>query len=180
MDAVRTLQAQHTWHPMVTGHLALPTDGVINMSIPIVLPVSADDKTRLEGCSEFVLTYEGRRVAILRDPEFYEHRKEERCSRVWGTMCAKHPHIKVGGKTRGRAFLVSFLFIPSRGPGKGRAQVEAWQPLPSEIFLERGRGAFPSEGRSERPAGSPDAARLAPSVGGTQLPQVGDLVWRLE
>ncbi|XP_007470380.1 PREDICTED: bifunctional 3'-phosphoadenosine 5'-phosphosulfate synthase 2 [Lipotes vexillifer] len=70
-------------------------DGVINMSIPVVLPVSVDDKTRLEGCSEFVLTHGGRKVAILRDPEFYEHRKEERCSHVWGTTCAKHPYIKM-------------------------------------------------------------------------------------
>ncbi|XP_010830486.1 PREDICTED: bifunctional 3'-phosphoadenosine 5'-phosphosulfate synthase 2 isoform X1 [Bison bison bison] len=70
-------------------------DGVINMSIPIVLPVSADDKTRLEGCSKFVLTHGGRRVAILEDPEFYEHRKEERCSHVWGTTCANHPYIKM-------------------------------------------------------------------------------------
>ncbi|ELK36150.1 Bifunctional 3'-phosphoadenosine 5'-phosphosulfate synthase 2 [Myotis davidii] len=70
-------------------------DGVINLSIPIVLPVSADDKTRLEGCSKIVLTHGGRRVAILQDPEFYEHRKEERCARVWGTTCAKHPHIKM-------------------------------------------------------------------------------------
>ncbi|KAH0521417.1 Bifunctional 3'-phosphoadenosine 5'-phosphosulfate synthase 2 [Microtus ochrogaster] len=70
-------------------------DGVINMSIPIVLPVSMDDKARLEGCSKFALMYEGRRVAVLQDPEFYEHRKEERCSRVWGTATAKHPHIKM-------------------------------------------------------------------------------------
>ncbi|XP_062071006.1 bifunctional 3'-phosphoadenosine 5'-phosphosulfate synthase 2 isoform X2 [Lepus europaeus] len=70
-------------------------DGVINMSIPIVLPISADDKTRLEGCSKFVLMYGGQKVAILRDPEFYEHRKEERCSRMWGTTCEKHPHIKM-------------------------------------------------------------------------------------
>uniref|UniRef100_A0A2K5ETR9 3'-phosphoadenosine 5'-phosphosulfate synthase 2 n=1 Tax=Aotus nancymaae TaxID=37293 RepID=A0A2K5ETR9_AOTNA len=70
-------------------------DGVINMSIPILLPLSTEDKTRLEGCSKFVLAYGGRRVAILQDPEFYEHRKEERCSRVWGTTCAKHPHIKM-------------------------------------------------------------------------------------
>ncbi|KAF6317649.1 3'-phosphoadenosine 5'-phosphosulfate synthase 2 [Rhinolophus ferrumequinum] len=70
-------------------------DGVINMSIPIVLPVSTDDKLRLEGCSKFVLTHGGRTVAILQDPEFYEHRKKERCSRVWGTTCAKHPHIKM-------------------------------------------------------------------------------------
>ncbi|MXQ80542.1 hypothetical protein E5288_WYG009085 [Bos mutus] len=79
--------------------------GVINMSIPIVLPISADDKTRLEGCSKFVLTHGGRRVAILEDPEFYEHRKEEHCSHVWGTTCAKHPYIKVSGKTfRGLSF----------------------------------------------------------------------------
>ncbi|XP_058439213.1 bifunctional 3'-phosphoadenosine 5'-phosphosulfate synthase 2 isoform X1 [Marmota monax] len=70
-------------------------DGVINMSIPIVLPVSTDDKTRLEGCSKFVLTHGGQRVAIMHDPEFYEHRKEEHCSRVWGTTCSKHPHIKM-------------------------------------------------------------------------------------
>ncbi|EHH64850.1 hypothetical protein EGM_18173 [Macaca fascicularis] len=70
-------------------------DGVINMSIPIVLPISAEDKTRLEGCSKFVLAHGGQRVAILRDAEFYEHRKEERCSRVWGTTCTKHPHIKM-------------------------------------------------------------------------------------
>lgn len=84
-------------------HVALSTDGVINMSIPIVLPVSTDDKLRLEGCSKFVLTHGGRMVAILQDPEFYEHRKKERCSRVWGTTCAKHPHIKVSCKTFGKA-----------------------------------------------------------------------------
>lgn len=115
------LQGWYTSDPVFTRPVALSTDGVISMSIPIVLPVSADDKTRLEGRSEFVLTYDGRRVAILRDPEFYEHRKEERCSRVWGTACAKHPHIKVSCKTIGRALLFSFdfgrkafLFIPSR------------------------------------------------------------------
>lgn len=85
--------------PIFTHHVALSADVVINLSIPIVLPVSADDKTRLEGCSKIVLTHGGRRVAILQDPEFYEHRKEERCSRVWGTTCAKHPHIKVSCQT---------------------------------------------------------------------------------
>ena len=94
----------HASYPTFTHHMALSTDGVINMSIPIVLPISADDKTRLEGCSKFVLTHGGRRVAILEDPEFYEHRKEERCSHVWGTTCVKHPYIKVSGKTFRRAF----------------------------------------------------------------------------
>nr|XP_006009985.1 PREDICTED: bifunctional 3'-phosphoadenosine 5'-phosphosulfate synthase 2 [Latimeria chalumnae] len=70
-------------------------DGVINMSIPIVLPVTKENKERLDGCAAFALEYGGHRVAILRNPEFYEHRKEERCARQWGTICEKHPHIKM-------------------------------------------------------------------------------------
>lgn len=80
---------------MLTSTLLLP-DGVINLTIPIVLPVSTEDKQRLEGCGALALSYEGRKVAILKDPEYFEHRKEERCARIWGTTCAKHPHVKVG------------------------------------------------------------------------------------
>ncbi|XP_023686668.2 bifunctional 3'-phosphoadenosine 5'-phosphosulfate synthase 2b [Paramormyrops kingsleyae] len=69
--------------------------GTINMSVPIVLPVSTENKELLDGCTAFALEYKGRRVAILRNPEFYEHRKEERCSRQWGTSCPKHPYIKM-------------------------------------------------------------------------------------
>ncbi|XP_073404298.1 bifunctional 3'-phosphoadenosine 5'-phosphosulfate synthase 2 isoform X1 [Dendrobates tinctorius] len=69
--------------------------GVINLSIPIVLPVSSEDKEKLSDTNAIALSYEGKRVAILRNPEFYEHRKEERCARVWGTTCAQHPHVKM-------------------------------------------------------------------------------------
>uniref|UniRef100_A0A2K5DX02 3'-phosphoadenosine 5'-phosphosulfate synthase 1 n=1 Tax=Aotus nancymaae TaxID=37293 RepID=A0A2K5DX02_AOTNA len=69
--------------------------GVINLSVPIVLTATHEDKERLDGCTAFALMYEGRRVAILRNPEFYEHRKEERCARQWGTTCKNHPYIKV-------------------------------------------------------------------------------------
>ncbi|XP_077102276.1 bifunctional 3'-phosphoadenosine 5'-phosphosulfate synthase 1 [Siphateles boraxobius] len=69
--------------------------GVINLSVPVVLPVSSSDKGRLDGSTAFALAYGGRRVAILRNPEFYEHRKEERCSRQWGTTCKDHPYIKM-------------------------------------------------------------------------------------
>lgn len=65
------------------------------MSVPIVLPVSKDDKERLDGSAAFALEFKGRKVAIMRNPEFYEHRKEERCARQWGTTCPKHPYIKV-------------------------------------------------------------------------------------
>lgn len=49
-----------------------------NQSIPIVLPVSTSDKEKLQNSSALTLRYEGKCVAILRKPEFYEHRKEER------------------------------------------------------------------------------------------------------
>ncbi|NWI23308.1 PAPS1 synthase, partial [Sula dactylatra] len=69
--------------------------GVINLSVPIVLTATQEDKERLDGCTAIALVYEGRRVAILRNPEFYEHRKEERCARQWGTTCKEHPYIKM-------------------------------------------------------------------------------------
>ena len=42
------------------------------------------------------LCYNRKFVALLKDPEFYPHRKVERCSRVFGTADPAHPHIKVG------------------------------------------------------------------------------------
>jgi len=69
--------------------------GVTNQSIPIVLPVQSVDKERLDGKPAFVLTYQGQKVAILRAPEFYDHRKEERCSRMFGTANKGHPYIQM-------------------------------------------------------------------------------------
>nr|KAF6388225.1 3'-phosphoadenosine 5'-phosphosulfate synthase 1 [Myotis myotis] len=34
-------------------------------------------------------------VKELYVPEFFEHRKEERCARQWGTTCKNHPYIKM-------------------------------------------------------------------------------------
>ncbi|XP_071106366.1 bifunctional 3'-phosphoadenosine 5'-phosphosulfate synthase-like isoform X3 [Haliotis cracherodii] len=69
--------------------------GLTNQSIPIVLPVQTVDKERLEGNVAFTLKYEGKAIAILRDPEFYKHHKEERCSRQFGTSNLGHPYIKM-------------------------------------------------------------------------------------
>ncbi|XP_076141465.1 bifunctional 3'-phosphoadenosine 5'-phosphosulfate synthase 2-like [Alosa pseudoharengus] len=69
--------------------------GAINLSIPIVLPVSTETKEQLNGSAAVALEFQGVRVAILQNPEFYEHRKEERCARQWGTTCPKHPYIKM-------------------------------------------------------------------------------------
>uniref|UniRef100_A0A4W4H699 Uncharacterized protein n=1 Tax=Electrophorus electricus TaxID=8005 RepID=A0A4W4H699_ELEEL len=87
-------EATDLWSVCLT-FCPLPAGGVINMSVPVVLPVSTADKARLDGCTALALAYGGQRVAILRNPEFYEHRKEERCARQWGTTCREHPYIKM-------------------------------------------------------------------------------------
>ncbi|XP_048581623.1 bifunctional 3'-phosphoadenosine 5'-phosphosulfate synthase-like isoform X1 [Nematostella vectensis] len=74
---------------------ALLQASVSNQSVPIVLPLTTENKNRLEGCSAYTLTYEGRNIAIVRNPDFYEHRKEERIARQWGTTSPNHPHIKM-------------------------------------------------------------------------------------
>lgn len=66
-----------------------------SQSIPIVLPVTDSDKNRLENVKAVTLTYNGKDIAILRSPEFYEHRKEERCARVFGTTNVGHPVVRM-------------------------------------------------------------------------------------
>ena len=68
---------------------------VSNQTVPIVLQISTEDKERLQGCQAYTLTYQDRCIAIVRNPDFYEHRKEERCARQWGTTNPGHPYIKV-------------------------------------------------------------------------------------
>jgi len=91
----------------------------INQSVPIVLPLTTEQKEELEKRGgEVALEYEGRRVAILSETEFFPHRKEERCCRQFGTRSTKHPHIEmimqagdwcVGGKLR----VLGKLVLPS-------------------------------------------------------------------
>ncbi|CBY36991.1 unnamed protein product [Oikopleura dioica] len=65
-----------------------------NQSIPICLAVSTEIKEANKEAKAVALTYEGKTYGILRNPEFYTHRKEERCARTWGTYTVNHPHIK--------------------------------------------------------------------------------------
>ena len=69
--------------------------GLTNQSVPIVLPVSTADKERLEHCEKFALRYQGEVKAVITNPEFYEHRKEERCSRQFGLYNEGHPYINI-------------------------------------------------------------------------------------
>jgi len=70
-------------------------NGVTNQSIPVVLPISTADKEKLVSCEKFALRYQGKVKAVITNPEFYEHRKEERCARQFGLYNDKHPYIRM-------------------------------------------------------------------------------------
>lgn len=67
----------------------------INQSIPIVLAVSTADKVRCFDAAALVLRYQNKDLAVLRNPEFYLHRKEERCCRQFGTNNPGHPYVRL-------------------------------------------------------------------------------------
>uniref|UniRef100_A0A1A9X117 adenylyl-sulfate kinase n=1 Tax=Glossina brevipalpis TaxID=37001 RepID=A0A1A9X117_9MUSC len=75
----------------------LSQDGVsrYNQSIPIVLPITNEIKEKLINVSSLALTYNNKPVAILRKPEIYYHRKEERICRQFGTNHPDHPYINM-------------------------------------------------------------------------------------
>ncbi|CAH1991289.1 unnamed protein product [Acanthoscelides obtectus] len=70
-------------------------DDRINQSVAIVLPISTEDKERFAGVKSIGLYHKNDLYAILREPQIYYHRKEERCARQFGTTNRDHPHIKM-------------------------------------------------------------------------------------
>ncbi|XP_059052369.1 bifunctional 3'-phosphoadenosine 5'-phosphosulfate synthase [Achroia grisella] len=83
------LQALHS------NCLTLADGSSVNQSVPVVLPVDTATKDRLAGATAITLRHAGRSVAILRSPEFYPHRKQERCCRQFGIYHTGHPYIKM-------------------------------------------------------------------------------------
>ncbi|CAB4054927.1 PAPSS [Lepeophtheirus salmonis] len=65
----------------------------VNQSVPIVLPVQ--EKELYEAGKSVALIYEGQIKAVLKNIEIYEHRKEERIARTFGTSHPDHPYIKM-------------------------------------------------------------------------------------
>lgn len=65
-----------------------------NQSVAIVLPVNDEGKAKFEGKSAVCLTYQGEKLAIMRNMEVYVHRKEERRARTWGVYTTEHPYMK--------------------------------------------------------------------------------------
>lgn len=67
---------------------------VHSQSIPIVLPITDNDKQRIGGFVSVSLTYKDKMVGLLTDIEIYQDRKKERCARVFGSVDEGHPTIK--------------------------------------------------------------------------------------
>ena len=66
----------------------------VNQSIPITLDVSSGDRERLIDSPRIALCFNGTPVAILIDPEFYAHQKEERVARTIGLTHVGHPTVE--------------------------------------------------------------------------------------
>merc|ERR1719486_1327295 len=68
---------------------------IIPMPVSIVLPIDGDAKARIEGKKAIALKKaSGEVVALLRDLEIYEHRKEERATRTFGINADRgHPYV---------------------------------------------------------------------------------------
>jgi 3'-phosphoadenosine 5'-phosphosulfate synthase len=71
----------------------------VSMSVPITLALTEFTKKQIEahasgGQAVALVTQMGDTVAILRNPEIYENRKEEIVSRMFGAVDDDHPYIK--------------------------------------------------------------------------------------
>ena len=69
----------------------------VSMSVPIVLPCTAYTKEDIESSGKSAVALVGKHgniLAILRNPEIYENRKEEIVSRFFGVIDMGHPYIK--------------------------------------------------------------------------------------
>ena len=68
----------------------------VSMSVPIVLPITAYTKAAIESSGKqavALMNKFGQPLAILRNPEIYENRKEEIVSRIFGVIDPGHPYI---------------------------------------------------------------------------------------
>ncbi|XP_043687789.1 ATP sulfurylase 1, chloroplastic-like [Telopea speciosissima] len=75
--------------------LRLEDGSMVNMSLPIVLPIDDSQKQRI-GESTKVALFDSadKLVAILSNIEIYKHPKEERIARTWGTIAPGLPYVE--------------------------------------------------------------------------------------
>lgn len=69
----------------------------VALSIPITLPATDYTKAAIEASGKKAIALvdkDGRTLGVLRNPEIYEHRKEEIAMRCFGAIDMGHPYIK--------------------------------------------------------------------------------------
>jgi len=70
-------------------------DGVAHMvSCPITQHATNEEKAACEGAAQVALKYNGEVIAVINEPEFFTNRKEEICTRTFGTWSLKHPKVE--------------------------------------------------------------------------------------
>uniref|UniRef100_A0A7N0U2X8 sulfate adenylyltransferase n=1 Tax=Kalanchoe fedtschenkoi TaxID=63787 RepID=A0A7N0U2X8_KALFE len=75
--------------------LRLESGAVVNMSLPIVLPIDDDTKDKIDKSADVGLVGpDGRLIGTLRSIEIYKHNKEERIARTWGTTAPGLPYVE--------------------------------------------------------------------------------------
>ncbi|KAG6496360.1 ATP sulfurylase 2-like [Zingiber officinale] len=73
----------------------LDDGSLVNMSLPIVLAITDEDKQAIGNAPDVTLVAPGGGfVAILRRIEIYKHNKEERIARTWGTTVSGLPYVE--------------------------------------------------------------------------------------
>ena len=66
------------------------------MSLPIYLSINQQKKAWFKGKERLAIkcpSISNQILAIIDQPEIFEYRKEEICSRVFGTQSLKHPKV---------------------------------------------------------------------------------------
>ncbi|GMS86183.1 hypothetical protein PENTCL1PPCAC_8358, partial [Pristionchus entomophagus] len=76
---------------------SFPMADPVNQSIPIVLTICPKKKEQLtkdgKVAPAIALSYQGRRIAVLRKGEIFEHRRKERAARQFGSIDERHPGV---------------------------------------------------------------------------------------
>ena len=60
------------------------------VSVPITLDICKQTKDRIGNHKQVVLTWRDDVVAVVENPEIYPNRKEEICTKTFGTRSLKH------------------------------------------------------------------------------------------
>lgn len=63
-------------------------------SVPITQDITAEQKEELKEQKKVALKYKGKIVAVIEDLVIYDNRKEEICTRTFGTTSLKHPKVE--------------------------------------------------------------------------------------